>query len=107
VRIIEAAERFAEQRSVGANLAIALFRALDRREDDFIPPWVIRSFDEEYDFFVSRAHLGRELDQVPADAGLKDHFEAFERSFHSVVGPYFSGKEELDAILQDTNTAAD
>ena len=47
------------------------------------------------------------IDKVPNDDGLIAHFESFERAFHSLVGPYFSGKEELDAILHDTNTPAD
>ncbi len=79
----------------------------DRHEDDFIQPWIIEAFDAEYNFFVRRAHLPASVDKVPSDDGLSEHFEAFERAFHSLVGPYFSGKDELDAILRDTNPAAD
>lgn len=93
-----------EQQTVGKQLVVALFRSLDRQEGEFIPPWITKSFDAEYDFFVKRAHLARSVDKVPSDDGLVTHFEAFERAFHSLVGPYFSGKEELDVILQDTNT---
>lgn len=107
VKLVEKSREMADQPTVGKQLAISLFRSLDRRNDEFIHPWIISSFDGEHDFFVRRAHLARNLDQVPTDEGLLEHFEAFERGFHSLVGPYFSGKEELDAILQDTNTAAD
>ncbi len=106
VKLVEKSKELADQPTVGKQLAIALFRSLDRRDDEFIHPWIIKSFDDEYNFFVRRAHLARSWDRVPTDDGLTDHFEAFERAFHSLVGPYFSGKEELDAILQDTNTAA-
>jgi hypothetical protein len=106
-KVVKKSKQLKDQHTVGKQLAIALFRSLDRRDDEFIQPWIIKSFDEEYDFFVRRAHLAKSLDRVPSDEGLNDHFEAFERAFHSLVGPYFSGKEELDAILQDTNTAAD
>jgi hypothetical protein len=107
VKLVEKRRELAAQPTVGKQLAIALFRSLDRRDDAFIHPWIIKAFDGEYDFFVRRAHLARSLDRVPTDDGLLKHFEAFERAFHSLVGPYFSGKEELDAILQDTNPAAD
>ncbi|MDI6448672.1 hypothetical protein [Anaerobaca lacustris] len=105
--IVQKSKQIAEQPTVGKQLAIVLFRSLDRRQDDFIHPWIIESFDSEYDFFVQRAHLAESMDKVPNGAGLVPHFEGFERAFHSLVGPYFSGKEELDAILQDTNQPAD
>ena len=107
VKIVKKSEELSKQPRVGTQLAIALFRSLDRREDDFIEPWIIDAFDREYDFFVKRAHLATHVDKVPSDDGLLEHFEAFERAFHSLVGPYFSGKDELDAILQDTNATTD
>ncbi len=106
-KIVKKSTKIAEQPTVGKQLAIVLFRSLDRRRDEFIHPWVIESFDAEYDFFVKRAHLAKSVDKVPNDDGLVAHFEGFERAFHSLVGPYFSGKEELDAILEDTNQPAD
>lgn len=93
--------------TVGQHLANALFHSLDRREDEFIAPWIIKSFNDEYDFFVSRAHLAQSVEKIPGADGLIENFEAFERAFHSLVGPYFSGKEELDAILQVTNEEPD
>jgi hypothetical protein len=107
VKLVEKSRELTDQPTVGKQLAIALFRSLDRRDDEFIQPWIIKAFDSEYNFFVRRAHLARSLDRIPTDDGLIEHFEAFERAFHSLVGPYFSGKEELDAILQDTNTTTD
>ncbi len=103
-KIIDKSNQLKDQSTVGNQLAIALFRSMDRREGDFIEPWIIAAFDAEYDFFVKRAHLAVSVDKVPTDDGLVDHFEAFERAFHSLVGPYFSGKGELDAILRKTNS---
>lgn len=106
-KLVDKSRELRNQPTVGSQLAIALFRSLDRRSDEFIHPWIIGSFDDEYKFFVSRAHLARSLDEVPTDDRLMEHFEGFERAFHSLVGPYFSGKEELDAILRETNAATD
>lgn len=106
-RLVNKYGDIADQPSIGKQLATALFRSANRREDEFIHPWIIKSFDSEYKFFVKRAHLARTLDKVPTDEGLMEHFEAFERAFHSLVGSYFTGKEELDAILQDTNATTD
>jgi len=105
-RIVRKSEEIADQLTVGNQLVIALFDSHDRRKDEFIPRWIIKSFDAEYDFFVKRAHLAKSVDSIPNDDGLAEHFEAFERAFHSLMGPYFSGKEELDAILQDTNESS-
>lgn len=105
--MVEKSSELKNQSTVGKQLALVLFRSLDRRQDEFIEPWIIDAFDSEYNFFVKRAHLAVSIDKIPTDEGLLEHFEAFERAFHSLVGPYFSGKEELDAILRDTNAAAD
>jgi hypothetical protein len=92
---------------VGQHLAKALFQSQDRCTGDFIPQWVTNSFDTEYNYFVGRAHLDAKPARTPNEDDLTKHFESFERSFHSLVGPYFSGKEELDAILQATNLQSD
>lgn len=105
--IIKKSEQMSKQQSIGNHLAVALFRSIGRRSDEFIQKWIIDEFNAEYDFFVKRAHLVRNLKKVPDDNGLVGNFEKFERAFHSLVGPYFTGKEELDDILQDTNTTTD
>ena len=105
--LVQAHKGLRQQPRIGEDLAVTLFRSLDRRANDFLPPWIMDSFHAEYKFFVSRAHLARSSDNIPSDDGLAEHFRAFERAFHSLVGPYFSGKEELDAILQDTNATTD
>jgi len=106
-KIIRKSSEIEMQSTVGKHLVIALFRSSDRREDEFIHPWIIKAFDAEYKFFVARAHLSISVDKIPDNEDLVKHFEAFERAFHSLVGPYFSGKEELDDILQDTNPRTD
>ena len=90
------------QSSIGAAIASALFQHCHHDKNEFIPNWVIKSFDVEYDYFVGQAHLNK----IPTGEGLCEHFEAFERAFHSLVGAYFMGKEELDTILQDANQDA-
>ena len=104
-RLVEKSQDVKDQASVGTRLARALFRAVDRPADMPIPGWIFEAFDEEYKFFVERAHLRG--DKAPSDEGLLEHFESFERAFHSIVGSYFKGKGELDAILAETNRRAD
>jgi len=95
-----------EQDSVGTRLTKALFGAVDRPLGTMpVPGWVFQAFNAEYDFFVERAHLRASIDQL--EDGLQQHFEDFERAFHSMVGPYFRGKEDLDAILEETNEKTD
>jgi len=106
IEIIKKENEMKTQPKVGEQLAIALFRASDRREE-FMHPAVIDAFNDEYAYFMSKAHFPAKLEKGLADEGLKEHFEAFERAFHSLIGPYFSGKEEIDAILQDTNATTD
>ncbi|MBL1217174.1 MAG: hypothetical protein D8M59_06715 [Planctomycetes bacterium] len=90
--------------SVGTQLASALFQCHDRGTSEFIPKWVVDSFDREYKFFVKRAHLVPDVEKLPSHDGLVEHFQAFERTFHSLTCSYFEGKEEVDAILRRTNT---
>lgn len=104
--IVAKSRDYKEQPSVGAQLAIALFRSVERRRDEYLPEWIKESFQKEFIFFTRRAHLALRMDDVPTAEGLVEHFESFERSFHSLIGRYFTGKEELDAILRDTNAPA-
>lgn len=105
-KIVKKSKQMSDQPTIGQQLAIALFRSQERG-DEFIEPRVMELFDSEYKFFVARAHLVSSIDRVPSDEGLVEHFERFEKAFHSIVGPYFSSKEKLDVILQDTNQQTD
>lgn len=105
--IVEKSKQHENQPSVGAQLAIALHRSVKRREGEDLPDWIKNSFHKEYRFFVARAHLAQKVDKIPTTGGLLEHFESFERSFHSLIGNYFTGKEELDDILRDTNAPTD
>jgi len=106
-KIVQKSIDFENPTTIGTRFAKVLYQSLDRQKEDFIPSWIFKAFDTEYDFFVARAHLAKHKDKMPNDEGLIEHFQSFEKSFHSLIGPYFSGKEELDAILQDTNTVTD
>lgn len=106
-RIVLRCATFSDGATFGRDLALALHRSLDPSRAGTLSPLVINAFNDEYGYFVKRAHLATSVDSQPDVDGLVDHFEAFERSFHSFVGPYFSGKEELDAILQSTNATTD
>ncbi|HEY3965548.1 MAG TPA: hypothetical protein VGM05_13410 [Planctomycetaceae bacterium] len=102
-KLVEARGSLKKQRSIGERCAVALFGAGDRPVGTFLPQWVIKAFKDENEFFVDRAHLRTPAAKIPTDGELHEHFENFERVFHSLIGPYFKGKSELDDILQDTN----
>lgn len=98
--IAEKCDELKPEKRVGSTLAIALFKSQKRRDDAPIPPRIIRAFDEEYDWFMERAHLNKVID---TEDGLRQHVESFERAMHALVCSYFSGRDELDAILQQAN----
>ena len=58
-RLVEKSQDVKDQASVGMRLVRALFRAVDRPADTPIPGWIFKAFDEEYKFFVKRAHSTR------------------------------------------------
>ena len=59
-KLVEKSEKMAEdQPTVGRALARSLFRCGVRNVDEFIAPWIIKSFDAEYDFFVKGAPCKR------------------------------------------------
>jgi len=83
-----------------------LSRALYRRynEAGLEPPARLDvQFKTERDWFTARAHLVREEKKVPTEDGLKEHFIAFENALFALVGQYFDGTNELDAILNQAN----
>lgn len=106
-KLVDKSMKMREQPTNGEQLAIALFRSTGCLPDKAIQPWIFQAFNAEYDFFVKRAHLPTSMGTFPIDEGLTERFEAFERAFHSLVCPYFSSKEELDDILQATNSTTD
>lgn len=106
-KMVQKSKDYDNSKTIGARFAAALYQSQDRQSDDFIDPWIIESFESGHKFFISKAHLVDHIDNIPSDDGLIEHFQSFEKSFHSMIGPYFSGKEELDEILQDTNAVTD
>lgn len=103
VELIEIDNELKYPPKIGHQLAIALYRSRDLREDNPISPWILGQFHREYKFFVERSHIN----STKSDDNLVKHFEAFERAFHSLIGSYFTGKDDLDAILQKTNNPDD
>ena len=86
--------------------AEVLARALFRRfaESGFEPPTRLASmFEKERVWFVQRAHLKREHTEAHSEDELLEHFASFEGALHSLVGRYFTGREDLDAILSEAN----
>ncbi|MFG0243666.1 MAG: hypothetical protein ACF8R9_12840 [Phycisphaerales bacterium JB054] len=86
--------------------AEVLARALYRRFADAgldPPKRLVEVFERERRWFTERAHLVRDHEKLPSDEGLDEHFTAFENALFSLVGPYFAGKQEIDAILQQAN----
>ena len=106
LNLVNKCDQLQNQASIGEQLAGALFAAVERKKDAYIDRWIIDAFNTEYKFFVNRAHLAVQLGKVPTEDGLMEHFQSFERAFHSMLGPYFGGVEELDAILRETNQAS-
>lgn len=64
---------------------------------------LIDAFEAERKWFTRSAHLVREPAKVPTGDDLLHHFATFESALHSLVAPYFAGKQEIDAILQQAN----
>lgn len=86
--------------------AVVLARAMYRRFAESgleAPRRLVDQFERERVWFTKRAHLVIEMEKVPSDDGLMEHFAAFERALYSLVGQYFTGKTEIDAILQQAN----
>jgi len=104
--VVETARRIEDQSSKEQRFAEVLFHSLDRSKEDSIAPWIIKTFKEEYKYFIGWAHFRKMDSSAGFEAELTKHFKDFERAVHSLIGPYFSGKEELDGILQATNTRA-
>lgn len=67
------------------------------------PRRLVDTFETERDWFTKRAHLVIEEKKLPTEDGLVEHFASFENALYSLVGQYFAGKKEIDAILQQTN----
>lgn len=89
--------------------AEVLVRALYRRfaESGLNPPArLAQAFEDERRWFMQRAHLVIDTTKVPTDVGLVKHFTSFERALYSLVGQYFSGKKEIDAIIEQANQRA-
>lgn len=83
-----------------------LARAMYRRFAESgleVPRRLVEQFEAERVWFTKRAHLVIEEEKLPTDDGLVAHFTAFERALYSLVGQYFAGKTEIDAILQQAN----
>ena len=80
-------------------LARALYRRFAEARLD-VPRRLVANFEEERIWFTNRAHLGRDLAKLPNEEGLAEHFASLESALYSLVGQYFTGKEEIDVILQ-------
>ena len=83
-------------------LARALYRRFAESGLD-APGRLVGAFEAERVWFTKRAHLVREKEKLPCDDGLVEHFTSFERALYSLVGKYFTGKKEIDAILEQAN----
>lgn len=83
-----------------------LARAIYRRYTEVghsAPDRLVETFRAQFDWFTARAHLVRDFADLKCDAELSAQFLAFERTLSSLVCGYFTGKEELDAILDRAN----
>jgi len=64
---------------------------------------LVASFKEIRQWFMSLTHLRRSAPPEVGETELCGRFEAFEKTLHSFVGSFFTGTQELDAILQQAN----
>lgn len=81
-----------------------LFRYLMRDEPSHadLNMRVIQDFERVRRWFVGFAHV-REEPALVGEEELQRQFSAFEGMLHSFVGGFFTGTEELDAILGEAN----
>tara|TARA_A100000171_G_scaffold42943_1_gene44641 strand:- start:3478 stop:4233 length:756 start_codon:yes stop_codon:yes gene_type:complete len=101
--LVQQHETIKNQASSGRVLAEALYRQY-ATAGSMPSDRVIRTFDKARVWFTRRAHLVRDPNKLPTDEGLRDNFEAFERTLHSLIAPHFTIKGELDDILQEANS---
>ncbi len=105
-KLVRKSRDITSQKTTGESLSRILCRE-NPTEDVHIPLRLIEGFDTARKWFVSRAHLVHTIEKLPADDGLLEQFEAFEKTLFSFVGQYFSGTRELDDILQQANDQVD
>jgi len=60
---------------------------------------LIDTFDEERKWFVNLAHFAVNARTEVSKKELNEHFENFCRAIHSIIGSYYIGIDELDAII--------
>lgn len=100
-RLMEKSLGLEAQSSLGVQLYQALLRSVERPSEGDAPHWASSAFDKDHKFFVERAHINASGQKAAAQ--LPESFADFERAFLAMIGPYFRRKDELDAILEDTN----
>jgi len=49
----------------------------------------------------------REEKELVREGELEEHFAVFEKALYSLIGQYFVGKREVDAVLQQANRTTD
>ena len=100
-KLVALTDRVKNAPKEGDRLALTLCQAagLQRQPD----PLAVKIFNDQWDYFIARAHLVYSIEKMPGSDDLIEKFKTFERAFHSFIGGYFTAKEALDAILQHAN----
>lgn len=101
-KLLKCRESLENQRRSTEVLAEALYRRFAEAGLD-PPARLSAAFESERKWFTKRAHLVRDHAKLPTDQGLSEHFAAFEQALYSLVGQYFTGRGEIDAILDEAN----
>jgi hypothetical protein len=78
-------------------LIIALEPENKNLQTSLVP--IIKRWIEETDWFVERAHIGRDI----LEDDLVTHFEGFESGLLSLVGYFYQGLEEIEQIVEKIN----
>lgn len=80
-----------------------LFKSLQNREtsEEILRPIVLH-WIEVTEWFRKKVHIGEKTSSIDIDK-IKQKFIEFERMLYALQGNIYSGMDDLDEILEETN----
>ena len=64
---------------------------------------IVQEFKRVHNWFMDRTHLPRTEGQIVPEDELRQQFQRFEAMLYAFVGDFFTGRAELDNVLQQAN----